>query len=92
MGVGERDWPGTRPARRITSWRGVIERGVHSYRSQAVALSTDADGARRDFAWHGDGTLYSADRCHFERVPVIHDGSPPLQWAYTSTRHGHETF
>lgn len=48
--VVERDRSGTRQARRIDSWRGVIERGIHSSRSEAVALGTDAGGTRRDFS------------------------------------------
>jgi hypothetical protein len=62
--VVERDRSGTRQARRINSWRAVLERGVHSSRSQAVALGTDAGGARRNFAWHGDGFFNPADCCH----------------------------
>jgi len=62
--VVERDRSGTRQARRINSWRAVLERGVHSSRSQAVALGTDAGGARRNFAWHGDGFFNPTDRGH----------------------------
>ncbi|MCM3903947.1 MAG: hypothetical protein ND866_19780 [Pyrinomonadaceae bacterium] len=47
--VVERDRLGTRQARRIDSWRGVIEWGIHSSRSEAVALGPcrTSSGAHR---------------------------------------------
>ena len=79
--VVERDRAGTRQARRIDSWRGVIERWVHSYRSQAIALGADAGGTRRDFAWHGDGSFYPADRRQARASAVDRQpGNPPPWW------------
>ena len=49
---------------------GVLERGGHSHRSQAVALGIDAGGARRNFAWHGDGFFNPADRGHVRASAV----------------------
>jgi hypothetical protein len=80
--VVERDRPGTRQARWIDSWRGVIEWGIHSSRSEAVALGADAGGARRDFAWHGDGSLYPADRRHARSSAVDRQpGNHPPWWS-----------
>ncbi len=62
--VVERDRPGTRQARRIDSWCGVIEWRGHSRRPQAGALGADARGARRDFAGHGGGSLHPGDCRH----------------------------
>ena len=56
--VDERDSPGTRQARRIDVGPVVIERRVHSCRSQAVALGADARGVRRAFSSHGVCSVY----------------------------------
>lgn len=55
--VVERDSLGTRQARRIELGRVVIERRVHSCRSQAVALGADARGVRRAFSSHDVGSV-----------------------------------
>ena len=55
--VVARDRRGTRQARGLDPWRRVVERWVHSCRSEAVALGADAGGARRDFSWHGGSSL-----------------------------------
>ena len=62
--VLKRDRPGTRQARRIDSRRAVLERRIHSSRSQAVALGADTGRARRNFAWPGNGCFNPADRRH----------------------------
>ena len=55
--VVERDRPGTRQARRIDSWRTVLEWRIHSSCTQAIALGADTGGTRGDFAWLGHGAL-----------------------------------
>ena len=79
--VVERGRPCTRQARELDSWRGVIERRVHSCRSEAVALGADARGARRDFSWHGDGSLHRADRGQARASAVDRQpGNQPPWW------------
>lgn len=48
----------------IDSWRLIIKRAIHSSRSHAITMGTDAGGARRNFAWHGDELLHPADGRH----------------------------
>ena len=62
--VVERDRSGTRQARRIDSWRAVLERRIHSSCSHTIALGTDTGGTRGDFAWSGHGAFDPADRDH----------------------------
>jgi transposase len=79
--VVERDRSSPRQARRIDSWRVVLERRVYSSRSQAVALGIDAGRARRNFAWHGDGCFNPADRRHARSSAVDRQpGNPPPWW------------
>ena len=80
--VIERDRPGTRQTRRIDSWRGVIERGIHSSCSEAVALGADIGGTRRDFSWHGDGVFDPADRGQARSNAVDRQpGNQPPWWS-----------
>ena len=61
--VVERDRSGTWQARRIDSWRAVLERRIHSSCSHAIALGADTGGMRRDFAWSG----HFLGRCQLNR-------------------------
>ncbi len=76
--VVERDRASARQARGIDSWGGGLERRISSSRSPAIALGSDIGGARRDFAWDGDGSFDPPDRGHpwssdLDREP----GNPP---------------
>ncbi len=79
--VIERDRPGTRQTRGLDSWRGILERRIHSSRSEPVALGADSGRARRNFAWHGNGFFNPADRGPARSSAVDHQpGNPPPWW------------
>jgi transposase len=79
--VIERDRPGTRQTRGLDSWRGILERRIHSSRSEPVALGADIGRARRNFAWHGNGFFNPADRGPARSSAVDHQpGNPPPWW------------